>query len=170
MRPLLLMDVDGPLNPFRTKWFRRAPERGYSVHHLTPAGGPTYRVVLNPEHGAALTELAQTYDLAWATTWQHEANRLISPLVGLPTELPVLPLRLPPHHVERWSWKTDQIIDWVGDRPFAWFDDEINRATRDRLARAPGIGEHLALRIEPHRGLESADFLALRRFADALTA
>lgn len=170
MRPILLMDVDGPLNPFQARWFRHSPRHGYAVYQLTPAGGMTYRVVLNPAHGRDLDELSNAFDLAWATTWQHDANRLISPLLGLPDDLPVVPLRMPAHHVGRWCWKTDQIADWVGDRPFAWFDDEINRATRDRLAYAPGMGEHLALRIEPHIGLRPTDIERLRVFANGLAA
>ncbi|MFN8099419.1 MAG: HAD domain-containing protein [Dermatophilaceae bacterium] len=168
MRPLLLMDVDGPLNPYGAGWFRGRPQHGYVIHELTPAGERTYRVALHPDHGEALRRVGSAYDLVWATTWQHEANRLISPILGLPDDLPVVPLRLPRHHIGRWCWKTDQIAEWVGDRPFAWFDDEINRATRDRLARMPGLGAHLALRIEPHVGLRSPDFASLQSFADGL--
>lgn len=75
MKPLLLIDVDGPLNPYAAKASRR-PE-GYDTHRMRPTGweGPhvkPLRVWLNPEHGPALTALP--FELAWCTTWQAEAN------------------------------------------------------------------------------------------------
>lgn len=168
MSPLLLIDIDGPLNPYAASWFRtRRPADGFDFHDLTPQGERAYRVALNPEHGAWLRELSAAYELAWASTWQHEANRLVAPLLGLPGDLPVVPLRTPPGWTARRSWKTEQIIDWVGLRPFAWFDDEINRQTRDWLAHA-GLGPHLALRIEPHIGLRRGDIDRLAAFAHGL--
>ncbi|MFH9351980.1 hypothetical protein [Kitasatospora sp. NPDC017646] len=102
-RPVLLLDVDGPLNPDAVKPHRR-PE-GYGTHRLmtprweaaerrrlawwgTPHKAPKpLRVWLNPAHGPALTALP--YDLVWATTWEEEANAYIAPLLGLP-ELPFI--------------------------------------------------------------------------------
>ena len=169
VRPLLLMDVDGPLNPFEAPWFvQQTPAPGYAFHELTPAGGITYRVALNPEHGQQLQRMAASFDLAWATTWLQDANRLISPLLGLPMNLPVVPLMLPRFHHARRSWKAEQIADWVGDRPFAWFDDEINRTTRQWLDSQETLGRHLAHRVEPHLGLMSADFVELLAFGEQL--
>ncbi|MET4923331.1 hypothetical protein P3L51_13370 [Streptomyces sp. PSRA5] len=96
-RPLLLLDVDGPLNPYAARLPR---PRGYTTHHLhpsswlsrqTPGSRPHrrgLRVRLNPAHGPILTGLP--FELAWATTWMHEANTMIAPAVGLPTDLPVI--------------------------------------------------------------------------------
>lgn len=82
MRPVLLVDVDGPLNPYAAKPHRR-PE-GYETHRLltprwetaerrrlTEWGLPNkpvkpLRVWLNPNHGPALDALP--FDLVWATT------------------------------------------------------------------------------------------------------
>lgn len=171
VRALLLMDVDGPLNPYEAPWFlQQTPAPGYAFHELTPAGGVTYRVALNPEHGQELQRMAGSFDLAWATTWLHDANRLISPLLGLATNLPVVPLVQPRFHHGSRSWKAEQIADWVRDRPFAWFDDEVNRATRQWLDSQERLGRHLAHRVEPHLGLMLADFDALLSFADGLGA
>lgn len=83
------MDVDGQMNPFRARWFtQHSPADGYQFHELMPDGDQTNRVALNPEHGQRLLELASTYDLVWATTWAAEANRLVSPILGLPSDLP----------------------------------------------------------------------------------
>ena len=169
VRPLLLMDVDGPLNPYSAPWFvQQTPAPGYAFHELTPSGGITYRVALNPDHGHRLQRLAEYFDLAWATTWLQDANRLISPLLGLPTDLPVVPLRQPIFHHASRSWKAEQIADWVDHRPFAWFDDEINRATREWLKSQERLGRHLAHRVEPHVGLLPIDFDALLAFAEQI--
>lgn len=169
MKPLLLMDVDGPLSPFRARWFAgRVPADGYQFHELTPEGNQTYRVALNPEHGLRLLELASVYDLAWATTWGAEANRLIAPIIGLPSALPVIGLPQPSVLRSGRSWKAESILHWVGDRPFAWFDDEINRPTRLWLEGSDRTGPHLAHRVPAEAGLTDADFDVLEDFAKSL--
>jgi len=40
-------------------------------------------------HSAWLRELSGVYDLIWATTWEHDANKHIAPRLGLPP-LPVV--------------------------------------------------------------------------------
>lgn len=169
VRPLLLLDIDGPLNPMRASWFsERVPAPGYEFHELTPAGGVTYRVALSPRHGQRLRELArESFELVWATTWLEDANELVAPLLDLPNDLPVIPLDRPPIPRGKRSWKAEQISDWVGGRPFVWFDDEINRATRDWLASVR-LTDHLAYRVEPHIGLIDADFEAFEHFAQSL--
>lgn len=165
MPPLLLLDIDGPLNPFRAAWSKESvPAPGYDFYDLTPDGGVTYRVALNQDHGQEICLLAeQGYELVWASTWLEDANSLVSPLLGLPTDLPVIPLARPSIPWGKRSWKAPQVAEWVGDRPFAWFDDEINRATRDWLAKA-GLAKHLAHRVEPHIGLTDEDFERLQTF------
>jgi hypothetical protein len=168
-KPALLMDVDGPLNPFEAPWFQhaRAP-RGYAFYELTPRDGRTYRLALNRSHGEQLRQLQDRFELVWATTWLHDANRLISPILGLPNDLAVIPQGRSAAQRGRTSWKVEQIADWAGPRPFAWFDDEINRATRQWLAGAGWLGSHLALRVPADRGLVDEDFDLLADFADSL--
>jgi len=102
-KPLLLIDIDGPLNPYAAKATRRPA--GYETHRVPmngdrPAGSPddlmtaaarrlTLRVWLNPAHGAMLLSLADVFELHWATDWEDAANRIVAPLIGLP-ELPVI--------------------------------------------------------------------------------
>lgn len=163
------MDVDGPMNPFRARWFARgAPAGGYEFHELTPEGDQTYSVALNPEHGRRLLELASDYDLVWATTWGAEANRLIAPILGLPSDLPVIDLPGPSTLMSRRSSKAERIVDWVGQRPFAWFDDEINRPTRLWLDSQDILGPHIAHRVPAEVGLTDTDFDVLWDFANNL--
>jgi hypothetical protein len=156
MRPLLLLDFDGPLNPHRAE----AIPPGYERHEITE-GAKTWRVLLNQQHGVELNALAGTFDLVWATSWEHGANRLLAPRLGLP-ELPVIlwPARTP---VRRGSWKAPYVADWVGDRPFVWVDDEIGAPEVERFA-----GDHqLVFAVDPRTGLTAADFAVLRSFGNS---
>lgn len=126
------------------------------------------QIVARREHGAWLLHLAERYQLVWATTWEHDANRQLSPILGLPDDLPVITLWADLARTGDASWKTGAIAEWVGSRPFAWFDDEINEATRARLAGWEGIGPHLAWYVDPSVGLRKVDVEALEAFADGL--
>ncbi|MDY7100890.1 MAG: hypothetical protein S0880_06850 [Actinomycetota bacterium] len=75
-RPLLLLDVDGVLNPFAAA----EPPAGYVDHTLFPGEEP---VRVNPAHGRWITELGGAMDLAWATGWNDEANDVLAPLLGI---------------------------------------------------------------------------------------
>ena len=155
MRPLLLLDFDGPLNPHRAE---QAPP-GYQPREIVE-GDKTWRVLIDPRHGAELAALAGSFDQVWATSWEHGANRLLSPLLGLPSDLPTIlwPDRTP---VRRGSWKTPYVADWVGDRPFAWVDDEVGEAENVRFP-----GAHQLIRpVDARIGLTGADFAALRGWA-----
>jgi hypothetical protein len=122
VKPLLLLDVDGVLNPYATR-SERVPE-GYTTHQL--AGDP---VRLNPSHGPMLLEFAEKHEmaLAWATIWEHEANASIAPILGLP-ELPVVDLgwqRTVSGLFQTDHWKFDGVLEFAGDRPLAWLDDDF---------------------------------------------
>ena len=70
-RPLLFLDVDGPLLPFGG-----SGERG----HREPAGAP-HLARLRVDAGPRLAGLPCT--LVWATTWLEDANTLGAWLRGL---------------------------------------------------------------------------------------
>ncbi|MEY9874775.1 hypothetical protein ABH931_004275 [Streptacidiphilus sp. MAP12-33] len=177
---MLLVDVDGPLNPYAAKPHRR-PE-GYRTHRLmtprwraaerrrfTEWGLPDrpvkpLRVWINSAHGPALAALP--FELVWATTWEEEANVFLAPLLGLP-ELPFI----------AWSeqrpepgggvfWKTPEIVAWAQGRPFAWVDDQITDADRAWVQDqhpAPALLHH----VDPRTGLTEDDFARLSRWAGA---
>ncbi|MCM1976426.1 hypothetical protein ABT024_18480 [Streptomyces sp. NPDC002812] len=176
-RPLLLLDVDGPLNPFRS---RLAGLRGYTSHRMRPSIWLSYRdapesrrsrrglrVRLHPAHGARL--LALPYELAWATAWTHEANTLISPHIGLPADLPVIEWPEPfTRDPDGLFWKTRPLLEWAAGRPFAWVDDMIT--PRDRAwVTAHHPAPALLLRIHPRHGLRPQDFATLERWAAGLS-
>jgi hypothetical protein len=86
-RPVLLLDVDGVLNPYGTA---ACPE-GFTEYGLFPGEAP---VRLCPSHGEWITELRQVLDVAWATAWNEDANRLLAPLLGI-APLPVVTMPRP---------------------------------------------------------------------------
>lgn len=172
--PILFLDVDGPLNPFAAKLTRRPP--GYVTHRLMPAGwtGTTWgrrpkplRVWLNPDHGPALAGLP--VELVWATTWEHEANRLIGPRIGLPP-LPVVEWPEKENlEADGLFWKTRHLAEYAAGRPFAWVDDQITSADwRWCAERYPAPS--LLQPVDPRRGLSAGDFAAIARWAALATA
>ncbi|NUP50819.1 MAG: hypothetical protein HOW97_26445 [Catenulispora sp.] len=179
-RPILLVDIDGPLNPYAAKPTRRPA--GYSTFRwMTPYWAESerrrldalgelrkrvrpLRVWLNPGHGPALTALP--YDLVWATSWEHAANEYVGPAIGLP-ELPVIewvPGSESPRPADGLFWKTPQIVEWARGRPFAWIDDLITERDADWV-REHHAGPALLHRIDPRIGLTAEDFATLAEWA-----
>ena len=163
-RPLVLVDVDGVLNPARS----HAP--GYRGQWVFP-GGLAHRLLLNPSHGPLLTELAEVAgaELVWASYWRNRANTWVAPRVGLP------PLRFVPIP-RRWrsrtdrsslgSWKARHVAAWAGHRPFVWFEDDADAVSR--LAGQPGLGRHLVVKVDPVIGLTEAHVEQARTWLDDL--
>lgn len=177
IRPAILLDVDGPLNPFVDCEQPRAA--GYRAHLLRPKIFPgraaTNRTVwLDPAHGRLLLDLAaQTgADLVWATLWEHEANRLLSGLLGLP-ELEVICFEGTAfQHSDGHHAKLAGIDKWAGTRPLVWFDDQFQ--PRDQgwaTARSAATAPTRIIPIDPSIGLgpqdlgEARDFLTRADFA-----
>jgi len=163
-RPLLFLDVDGPLNPYAAQPERR-PE-GYTTIRAAVTPGRPLRVWLHPDHGRALLDLG--YDLCWATTWMDAANRWIAPVIGLP-ELPYVDFTgaLFADRPDGVHWKTERIMAYANGRPFAWVDDEVSPLDEAYVAQhhpAPALLRF----VNPRLGLREDDFAALTRFAASL--
>lgn len=114
MLPLLLLDVDGVLNPYAAS----ACPPGYDEHEFFPGEEP---VRLCPAHGPWLEELAVQFQLVWATAWGAEANRLLAPQLKIP-DLPVIRFPAAPFHPRD---KLPAISRYAGHRPLAWIDDQF---------------------------------------------
>jgi hypothetical protein len=173
-RPLLLIDVDGPLNPYAANPNRR-PD-GYQTHRMRPTGWDQpwqkpLRVWLNPTHGPALQKLP--FDLVWCTTWAAEANEWIAPHIGLP-DLPFIDWDLDRRPVsdrmpDGTYWKTHQVVEYAAGRPFAWIDDELRDRDREYAAEHHD-GPALLHGVSPRLGLLEPDFEALTAWADRLAS
>jgi hypothetical protein len=146
--PLVLVDVDGVLNP------ARPDALGYRPRWVFPVGVP-HRLLLNQSHGRMLGDLAASAgaELVWASYWGYRANTWIAPRVNLP------PLRWVPipgrgrlrARSSLGSWKAYHVAAWTGQTPFVWFEDEPDVA--DCLADQPGLGRYLVIRVDPAIGL-----------------
>jgi hypothetical protein len=116
---LLLLDVDGVLNPLASRnWLDKS---NFRKRNTTIANGNTYPVWLNRDHGQMLLDIAKQYDmeLVWCTTWEHEANEFIGWRIGLP-KLPVIEFGF-----NAARWKFNAVLEYAQDRPLAWLDDDF---------------------------------------------
>ncbi|MFF4434219.1 hypothetical protein ACFYZ4_34335 [Streptomyces sp. NPDC001513] len=147
VRPLLYLDVDGPLIPFGAGPYPAGDDADPLLARIDPVLGPRL---------AALP-----CALVWATTWGAEANECVAPRLGLP-ELPLVAWPEPSDADGRGGvhWKTPALVAHAAGRPFVWVDDEITGADRDWVA-ARHPGRALLHRVDPGRGLGAADFTAL---------
>lgn len=114
--PLILLDLDGPLNPFLS-W--TAVEEGYEP---IDAGYSTW--MLHHKHGQWLANLSQSAQVMWASTWEETANELACSFYDLPhfeylqfgkasmsTGLP---------------FKLQEVQQVSEDRPLIWIEDEAD--------------------------------------------
>lgn len=162
MKPLLLLDVDGPLNPFRAT----KPE-GYVMHTL-PTAGHSFKVWLNPDHGRMLLDFAEEHgvELVWCTTWERDANAHIGPNIGLP-ELPVIEFGF-----TATDWKFGAVLKYAAGRSLAWLDDDFELFDPEQqafLKRRGDIPTLLRL-VSPSTGITEDDLAAVARWLTAAAA
>jgi hypothetical protein len=194
-RPLVALDVDGVLNPHPVEpshpaLAARLP--GYVDHEITLAASQRHlpyvrghgtetvagRVLVNEEHARWIRSLLERgVEVCWATTWEHYANEVFGPLLGLPE----LPLAVEfhvdvanGHHQPRMlglgaiEWKSNALWNRYLGRPLVWIDDGASHLVRldmngkpvDRGAPA------LSIRCDGELGLTRAE---MQRVDDWLT-
>lgn len=161
-RPLIFVDIDGVLIPFRA---RSAGTRRLvgGVGDAADGTGNPLLDRLDPADGGRLLALAG--ELVWASTWMAEANEVGAPRLGLPA-LPVVDWPDDDEEPQRGlHWKTGPLTRWAAGRPFVWLDDEITDADRHWVA-SHHSQPALLLRIDPYAGLTDADVVAVRRWLE----
>lgn len=189
MKPKLLLDIDGVLNPYAAKPTRR-PEGYETFRYIRTGAGARLapraerrqgkaleehwrtggiRVWLNCAHGPMLTALTDVVDLVWATAWQDEANMLVGPVVGLP-ELPVIKFPRKEYYEFGHIFKLGDVIEYVGDEPFAWLDDDFepDDIAWAKARAADGIPT-LFVQIDPAIGLRQEDLNWVEDWASRAT-
>lgn len=110
-RPLLLLDVDGVLNPVTS-----SPPPGYRTVEVNG-----YRFHVSDLHRERLGRLVPSVDLVWASTWERAAKESIGPALHLP-DSPVI--RFAPDRVAD-TWKLPDVDRYVGTRPLIWIEDNL---------------------------------------------
>lgn len=165
LRPLLFLDVDGPLIPF-------GGTVGHGKYMLAHDGQESNPLAtrLNPELGPLL--LALDCELVWATTWMHDANHYLAPILGFPT-LPVMKWPDSPddQRIDQWfglHWKTRPLVNRAAGRPFIWIDDEISDSDQEWVS-AHHPGRALLHRVSSRNGLRQADFDTLTTWLETDT-
>lgn len=145
-RPLVLLDIDGPLNPFLSF---RLQEDGYER-----VQGGYAMWMLHRKHGDWIRALLVHADAMWATSWQDVANEVAAPFYGLPA-LPVIHFTQPSANDTR-QFKLREVLEVSEGRPFVWIDDEIED---ESLARVQSRGTSaLIVRPHPSEGWTQAQF------------
>lgn len=151
--PLLLLDVDGVLNPFAAP----ACPPGFQEYEFFPG---EERVRLCATHGAWLQEPATRFQLVWASAWGDEANRLLALLLRLP-QLAVI--RFPPVPFDPWD-KLPAVAAFVECQPLAWLDDALPAEAHCWASARPA--RTLLIEVNPAEGLIRPVIDRLMRWPD----
>ena len=117
---------------------------------------------LSATAAAHLLELAELYELVWASGWEERADEHLPRLLGVPARAAVLRFERAAGNSGA-HWKLEAIDGFAGERALAWVDDCFNDACR-RWAAARA-SPTLLVATEPRRGLTSRETAVLREWA-----
>lgn len=146
------MDVDGVLLPFREQ------RAGVGWSHVTLHWD-------FEDNGPLLRRLMKDFDLVWCTT--HDANGYVGPAHGIEPR-PAIDLSATPcpPGPRGHTWKLPRVLEFVGDRPLAWVDDDLEDDAFE-WARERNAPTHLA-KVERESGFTSATLSELDEFVRRL--
>ncbi len=156
-KPILALDVDGPLALFGTQLDEGTLE----------VWAGDIPVSISRKLEGRLRVLARHFQIVWSTSWERSAGNLIAPLVGLPGDLPFIPFDLYPAPSLGESRKLPGLKGWLRDVPVAIVDDEIGRdMQRWAAARTQPT---LLVEIDPRFGIQDKHVIQLVAFSLALS-
>lgn len=127
--------------------------------HTVSAWGKWVREVQIPEVAPErIRELAEHFDLVWASEWGHNAHTAFRPVLGLPEEpWPFLPVQFD---------KLAAIRAYAGGMPWVWIDDPVVDLHEAQPGGTGADGadtprDGIIVRVDPHEGLAGVDVPAL---------
>ena len=126
-KPLLLVDVDGVISLFGFASESRPAGAWMNVDGIVH--------LISATAGRHLQALASTFDLAWCTGWEENANERLVAALALSGPLPVVALDARPERTAH--WKLAAIDAHAGTRPVAWIDDAFDEACHAWAAARP---------------------------------
>lgn len=165
--PVLYLDVDGVLNPFRSKGpHKHWPD--YTKHTVTVPNGRSYRMWFSRSLGRLLTEQCHDdgIEIVWATSWAAHVDTLIADLANIPTGLRVLHYPDSAEDDHRNTGKVDQVAADAGTRPVIWIDDYLGPDDRSWADTRPE--PTLLIRPSPSTGLRPVDLETIRAWTGTL--
>jgi hypothetical protein len=120
---------------------------------------------LSANAAAHLLDLAEHFELVWASGWEERADEHLPHLLGLPAGLPFLRFE---RAVGRSNahWKLDAIEHHAGDRPLAWIDDALDADCHAWAQRR--AAPTLLVETDPRLGLTAREAELLMVWATAL--
>lgn len=159
MKPLLFCDIDGVLSV----WPARL-DGGTTTDFLNVEG--VIHALSRPA-AANLRDLADRYEVVWASGWEEKANEHLPPVLGCgPFPHLELDAAAGPGRSVHGHWKLGAIDDHAGpDRPLAFVDDALDEACERWAAARPG--PTLLVHTDPASGLDDEAAGRLRAFAEA---
>ncbi len=165
-KPLLMVDIDGVISLFGgVHW--RAWSGGVSDGAGGQLDGSFHSIdgtphFLSSTAAAHLLELADVFELVWASGWEERANEHLPHLLGLPPELPFLRFA---RAVGRSNahWKLEAIEAYARGRPLAWIDDALSAACHEWADARPA--PTLLVQTQPERGLTTHEAQELEAWA-----
>lgn len=176
-KPLLLLDIDGVLNAFGI--LGHDPVVYDYDGKVATSNGAAFRIRVPPRTKQRVQMLAEKFEMVWATMWMEDAHPCIGfPLLGIEECWPHIhfdgvvnnwPREVPQFTPERETFKLVYIADYVGDRPMAWVDDDIQRdAIKWANARALSGIPTMLIRPHCHTGLTDHHVMTLLQWAEEI--
>ena len=157
-RPILAVDIDGVLLLFG---FEEPPH--WPAAEMTLIAGAMHCVSL--ESGERVRELAESFEIVWATGWEGRASE-----IGRHLDLPEFPF-LTFKGAARFGsadWKIEPLERYARGRPLAWLDDSLDERCYEWARSRPE--PTLLVEVDSHLGLQEVHVEALTAWAKSLAA
>lgn len=165
-RAVLMLDIDGVLNPDK---MRNPTKSGLNGYHKVDVREHGIRIWVTKHHGRLLTTLDA--DIVWATTWvaHPDALAFAADQYGIPTGLPEIFYDVTNDRDQTNTGKLDGVRSWLEDNnrtdaPLVWVDDDLG--DKDAGWAEDRTAPTLLIKPIPQRGLTADHYQQISGFLD----